>query len=110
MNGRPLHPPALASEPISTTQIKLTWDAATGANGYQLQRATSAGGACTEIGGTLTNTDYIDTNMIAGTRYHYVIRALFDNGVESRISTQVSSVPSAPLTATDSSHKARLFV
>jgi len=95
-------PDALASEPASATQIKLTWTAAAGATGYQLQRSTSPGGPYTDIGGPLTTTNQSDSGLIAGTRYYYVVRALFDSGVESSISTQVSSVPSAPLTAGDS--------
>lgn len=96
-------PEALASEPSSATQIKLTWTAAAGATGYKLERSTSPGGPDTEIGGTLTltSTSYNDTGLTAGTRYYYVIRAMFANDVESSNSTQVSSVPSAPLTAAD---------
>ncbi len=95
-------PTALVSGPASTTQINLTWAAVAGATGYKLQRSTSPGGPSIEIGGTLTSTSYTDTGLIAGTRYYYVVRALFASGVESGISTQVSSVPSAPLTAADS--------
>lgn len=95
-------PEALASEPSSATQIKLTWTAAAGATGYKLQRSTSPDGPFTEIGGILTTTNYSDSGLTAGTRYYYVVRALFDSGVESNISTEVSSVPSAPLTAVDS--------
>jgi hypothetical protein len=94
-------PEALASEPASATQIQLTWTAAAGATGYKLQRSTSPDGPYTEIGSTLTSNSYSDTGLIAGTRYYYVVRALFDGGVESSDSTQVSSVPSSPLTATD---------
>lgn len=95
-------PNDLASESSSATQIKLTWTAVAGATGYKLQRSTNPGGPYTEIGGTFTTTtSYSDAGLTAGTRYHYVVRALFDNGVESSISTQVSSVPSAPLTADD---------
>ncbi|NQX02826.1 carbohydrate-binding protein [bacterium] len=94
-------PTALTSEPVSTTQISLSWTAAAGATGYQLQRSTTPGGPYTEIGGTLTTT-YSDTGLSAGTRYFYVVRALYSGDVASSPSTQVSSVPSAPLTATDS--------
>jgi hypothetical protein len=94
-------PTALASAPASATQINLTWAAVAGATGYQLQRSTSPGGPYTEVGGTLTTITYTDTGLTAGTRYYYVVRALFSGGVESSISTQISSVPSAPLTAAD---------
>lgn len=94
-------PTALASAPSTATQINLTWAAVTGATGYKLQRSTSPGGPYTEIGGTLTTSNYTDTGLIAGTRYYYIVRALFSGGVESSISTQDSSVPSAPLTAAD---------
>jgi hypothetical protein len=94
-------PDSLTSEPSSATQIKLAWTAAEGATGYKLQRSTIPGGPSTEIGGILTNTSYSDAGLTAGTRYHYVVRAVFDSGVESSASTQVSSVPSAPLVAAD---------
>jgi hypothetical protein len=95
-------PTALTSAPVSTTQINLGWTAAAGATGYQLQRSTTAGGPYTEIGGTLTTPGYGDTGLSAGTRYYYVIRVLYSGDVASSLSPQVSSVPSAPLAAADS--------
>jgi hypothetical protein len=95
-------PTALTSAPVSTTQINLGWTAAAGATGYQLQRSTTAGGPYTEIGGTLTTPGYGDTGLSAGTRYYYVVRALYSGDVASSLSPQVSSVPSAPLAAADS--------
>lgn len=94
-------PDALTSGPASSTQINLTWTAAAGATGYKIQRSTTPGGPYTEIGGTLTTTSYSDTGLSAGTRYYYVIRALYNDGMESSLSTPISSVPSAPLTAAD---------
>jgi hypothetical protein len=96
-------PNALTSGPVSATQINLSWTAVAGASGYKLQRSTTPGGPSTEIGGTLTTTSFSDTGLSAGTRYHYVVLAVFDSGVESGLSSQVSSVPSAPLAAADSS-------
>ena len=101
----PILPPvpnALTSAPASTTRINLTWTAAPGAIGYQLQRSITPGGPYTDIGGTLITNNYSDTGLSAGSRYYYVIRALYSDGVESSLSPPISSVPSAPLTAADS--------
>ncbi|MCX6854154.1 MAG: carbohydrate-binding protein, partial [Verrucomicrobia bacterium] len=97
----PTVPNGVASAPSSSTQLTISWAAAAGATSYKLQRATTNSGPYTQTGGTLTTTSFTDTGLTAGTRYYYVVTAIYGSGVESTVSAQVSSVPSAPITATD---------
>jgi glycosidase len=62
----------------SPTAIELGWDAVTGdptMYGYEVRRATSAGGPYTLLGRTTTN-DFVDTMVDEGATYYYVLRAI----------------------------------
>lgn len=92
----PTTPTNLASTPVTTTQITLTWPAVTGAASYQVSRSTALAGTYTMIASGLTATTYTDTGLTGGTRYYYTIRAVF-SGVASADSTVISSVTSGPI-------------
>ena len=74
----PTTPTSLATAPVTTTQIALTWASSPGATSYEISRSTA----------------------LAGTRYYYKIRAIF-TGVASTDSAAVSSVPSNPIVLGD---------
>jgi len=59
--------------------------------GYRVKRATSLGGPYTTIG-TTTTTKFIDSNIVNGSIYYYVISA-FNNTTEYANSTEVVATP-----------------
>ena len=73
-------------------QVSLSWSAALGATNYVLQSSTTSGGPYTTLLNT-TNTSYVNTGLINGTTYYYVVYSQGTNG-QSPLSTQVSATPS----------------
>lgn len=64
--------------PLSTDRIVLTWTAtlSSWADGYEIARATSAGGPFTVIATvSAATTTYTDSSLSFSTTYHYAIRA-----------------------------------
>jgi hypothetical protein len=71
--------------------VSLTWGAATGpVVGYNVERATNSGGPYTVIA-NVVSTSYVDSAVIGGTNYYYVISAW--NYATSATSGQVSAKP-----------------
>jgi autotransporter-associated beta strand protein len=86
----------------SSGQVSLYWTASSGADSYNIRRATSSGGPYSMTTNIITatyNHPYVDTGVINGTTYYYVISAVNASG-ESLDSPEVSAtpqgVPSAP--------------
>ena len=65
--------PAVSSE---YAQVRLSWAAIRGAEGYELWRATALDGTYESIGGPLTGTIYVDRSVAFGRRYYYKVRPL----------------------------------
>jgi cellulose 1,4-beta-cellobiosidase len=109
----PAAPQNLTATP-GNAQVSLTWSASSGATSYNVKRSTTSGGPYTTIA-TTTSTSYLDTTVVNGTTYFYVVSAVNSIG-ESADSTQVSATPSAPaipaapsnLTLSTSKRKIRL--
>ncbi len=116
--ARQLGPPSnFRSEAVSTTQIKLSWDAVTGATGYELQRWNTAvdpdawvavdldASGTADAGETTTETSFTHTvtEPAAGgnvTEY-FIIRTISSGGVMSAWSTALTAMsksvePGAP--------------
>jgi len=56
--------------------IQLSWTVATNfPTGYNVKRSTTNGGPYTVIASAVTGTTFIDTSVIAGTNYYYVVSA-----------------------------------
>ena len=88
-------PPSAPSGLVATVgngQVSLTWNAAAGANSYNVKRSTTSGGPYTTISSPIT-TSYTDTSVSNGTTYYYVVSAVNSAG-ESANSTQASATPS----------------
>nr|3MPC_A Chain A, Fn3-like protein [Acetivibrio thermocellus ATCC 27405]3MPC_B Chain B, Fn3-like protein [Acetivibrio thermocellus ATCC 27405] len=66
----------------SGNTANLTWNAAPGANSYNVKRSTKSGGPYTTIATNITSTNYTDTGVATGTKYYYVVSAV-SNGVET---------------------------
>ncbi len=59
---------------VSDSNIKVSWDAVSGANAYELYRSTNATSGFEKIA-TLNTLSYTDNNVTAGTTYYYRIVA-----------------------------------
>jgi fibronectin type 3 domain-containing protein len=80
---------------FGNAQATLTWNAVSGATGYNVKRSTDSGGPYTVVGANLVDPTWTDTGLINGTGYFYVVTAL--NGVaESVNSSEVSTTPVGP--------------
>jgi hypothetical protein len=100
----PAAPTGLTTNPISTSQINLTWtDVATNETGYQLDRCT--GVSCSTFSSLATlpanTTTYQNTGLAAATTYGYRVRATNLGGNSSYATaagtTQTAStLPAAP--------------
>jgi chitodextrinase len=89
----PSMPTGLVATPVSTSEIDLSWVAATdnvGVTGYKVYRNGSAVGTTT---GALT---FKDTGLTAATSYSYTVGAVDAAGNESAQSTAVNSSTQAP--------------
>lgn len=69
-------PANLVVTQISLTSVHVAWDAASGATGYILERASAANpGVFAQIGGTIASTSYDDNAVTAGVAYSYRVAA-----------------------------------
>lgn len=99
--ARPVKPRALSAESGLPRSVRLAW----GANPekdiahYVVSRKTGLGGGFKDVGSS-KSTAYSDEKLDDGTRYHYTIRAVDVDGLESDASDKVEAVtkprPSAP--------------
>ncbi|MDP0489500.1 MAG: carbohydrate-binding protein [Verrucomicrobiota bacterium JB023] len=94
-------PAALAGGPESGSAVSLSWDEVPGAIGYVIKRSSGAGGPYSVVDDTLTDTSYIDQGLTAGSAYHYVIAARYENGATSANSAELVVIPSDPITIGD---------
>jgi fibronectin type 3 domain-containing protein len=90
----PAIPAGLSAAP-GNAQASLTWSASSGATSYHVKRAATSGGPYTQVGAP-TSASYTDPSLVNGTTYFYVVSAL-DAAGESANSTQVSALPTAPV-------------
>jgi autotransporter-associated beta strand protein len=73
-------------------EVTLNWSASSGADGYDLKRAPASGGPYTLIAAGLTGTSYVDSGLVDGTSYYYVITAR-QGAYESVNSNEVAGLP-----------------
>jgi fibronectin type 3 domain-containing protein len=78
--------------------IGLNWNSVDGASSYKIFRGTTSG-SYTQLASGITSTGYIDTPVLNGTVYYYVVKAF--NGTDSAESLEVAvkSIASLSLTA-----------
>ena len=82
----PMFPVGLSATAISTTQVRLVWNAVTGATSYNVKRSAASGGPYTTIAAGIITTNYTDTVPV-GMIYYYVVTAVA-GGVESPNSSE----------------------
>ena len=88
----PLAPTGLAAQ-AAHGQVQLSWNAAATATNYYVKRGTTSGGPYTIITNVVV-TGFLDTNVVDGTTYYYVVSGLNIDG-EGPNSSQVSATPTA---------------
>jgi fibronectin type 3 domain-containing protein len=107
----PAAPGGLTASAVSSNQINLTWNAVSGAYGYNVYRGTISGGEfLTPINSApLTGTSFSDAaGLLASTQYYYTVRALSLTAqslpsTETSASTlAISGPPAAPVGLTAS--------
>jgi hypothetical protein len=73
--------------------VDLTWDASSGAVGYNIYRGTVSGGPYTMINSSLDSTTaYTDSTVASGQTYYYVATAVNSESEESGYSNQATAV------------------
>jgi fibronectin type 3 domain-containing protein len=95
----PIAPTGLTAS-VGNTQVPLQWNAVSGAASYTIKRATVSGGPYTNVATNLNVTNYIDTGLLNGTTYYYIITAAnfageSQNSMEASV-TPVLSLPPVP--------------
>ena len=75
----------------TTGKPYIKWNAVTGADKYEVYRATSKNGTYTLLG-TTTGTNYTDNKAGSGYTYYYKVKALAANGIESDYSAVVAGI------------------
>jgi subtilase family serine protease len=83
--------PANLSATPGTGQVMLSWNASTGATGYNVKRAGVSGGPYTGLA-SMATTSYTDAAVTGGIPYYYVVTAVNSAG-ESAISNQATATP-----------------
>jgi fibronectin type 3 domain-containing protein len=75
-------------------QVSLNWTASAFATSYNVKSATTSGGPYTTIG-TITGTSFVNTGLVNGTTYYFIVSALNYLG-ESTDSSEASATPFPP--------------
>ena len=92
VSGVPPVVPANLTVHAGNNQTALTWISSAGASTYNIKRSITSGGSYVVIATNVTSTAYIDSGLVNGTSYYYVISALNLAG-ESANSVQVYAMP-----------------
>jgi beta-galactosidase len=95
---RPAAPSGLSAS-SSDSAIYLSWPPVATATSYNLKRGTASGSYPNAI--SVSGTSYYDSGLANGTTYYYVVSAV-NNAGEGSNSTEVSAVPSLPISASES--------
>lgn len=90
----PIVPPTSLTAKAGNSKVILSWNAVTGATGYNVKRSTTAGGPYTTVGANVSTTSYVDTAITNGTTYYYVVTAV-NSAAESAKSNEASATPIA---------------
>ena len=85
--------PANLTATAGDSEVTLTWNASSGATGYNVKRATHTGGPYTKLASP-SSPGYTDSSVTNGTTYYYVVSAL--NPGESANSAEIAATPKGP--------------
>jgi hypothetical protein len=87
----PAAPTGLTASP-GDAQVALSWNASSGATSYNAKRATVHGGPYTAVTNVNT-TSCIDTGLMNGATYYYVVSALNSGGESTNSAEAVATLP-----------------
>ncbi|PGY12082.1 fibronectin type III domain-containing protein [Bacillus sp. AFS031507] len=90
----------------SYSSIKTSWTAVSGANGYEVSRATSLTGTYSVVGNTTTATSFTNTGLSTNQVYYYKIRAYRMVGITKVYSGYTTGVPAKPIPSVPTNFKA----
>ncbi|MFC0508239.1 FG-GAP-like repeat-containing protein [Micromonospora costi] len=90
-------PPATSAVAVSSTEIRVSWQAAPQASAYRISRSTGSSGPYTQVGSS-TSLDFLDSGLTPATTYYYVVQAESRNKV-SGYSPQASATTDPVLPA-----------
>ncbi len=85
-------PPSGLSASAGLGQVALTWNAATGATSYNVNRSLTSGANYTTVAANYAGTNYVDAGLSNNTTYYYVVSAA-NAGGESANSSEVNATP-----------------
>ncbi|MCW3817808.1 FG-GAP-like repeat-containing protein [Micromonospora sp. DR5-3] len=71
-------PPATSAAAVSSTQIRVSWQAAPQASAYRISRSTGSSGPYTQVGSS-TGLEFLDSGLAPATTYYYVVQAEYRN-------------------------------
>jgi hypothetical protein len=93
-------PSGVSATANSGTQITINWSGVSGATGYNVYRASSSGGALTQVNTTAVTSAvaFVDTGLTASTAYFYKVKAINASG-ESAASAEATATTSAASSA-----------
>jgi|GEM_PF-1447499 len=80
-----------ASDGTNTSRVEITWSAVTGADSYQVYRASSQNGSYSSVGSWSSSRSYNDSSASVGNRYWYRVVARAGSG-----SSAIESAESTP--------------
>ncbi len=98
----PASPPPPPAAPTGLTvsagdaRVALSWNASDTATTYKVKRSDFPGGPYNIVASGLTGTSYVDTAVLNGATYYYVVTAA-NAGGESSNSNEVAARPQAPV-------------
>jgi subtilisin family serine protease len=90
----PTAPPTLTAL-AGDGKVTLTWSGAAGTTAFAVKRSTTSGGPYVLLAPDVKGKTYVDTNVVNGTTYYYVVSAKNTVG-ESGDSNEVSATPKSP--------------
>jgi len=93
--AKPKAPVVKASNVASSGEIKLKWDAVSGAKNYKIYRASAQDGTY-EVIKTTTSTSFTNTSPDPGETYWYYVKAVSAKGAVSKASAKVSATCKLP--------------
>ncbi|GHU71586.1 hypothetical protein FACS189450_07840 [Spirochaetia bacterium] len=94
----PNAPTGISATALSFSSIRISWTSVTGANSYNVYRASSATGTYTSVG-TSSTASYTNTGLSGNITYYYKVSASNNAGTGEQSSYVSATTPAAPILA-----------